>query len=973
MHRSLFLFLPLTTGLGISLTQAQNTLIINELMAINVSGLLNEQGLYSDWFELYNYGDDSVSLNALYVSDDPFNPFLYQVPEGTPLTLAPGEYFVFFADGNANAGHVPFELNHEGEFLGIYTSEGVAIHEVSFGTQAANISYGLLPGTLEWNFFTEASPGSPNNGPPLLGILEQPTSSSSFTMINPEDSLLVTLWHNDPLVEIRYTLTSQEVGPLSPLYTEAQWLHAPTILRARAYRTGYAESRELYVHVLPSDTTGSAYTISIVADPENLFGPEGIYTNFLSGLEKPSNMAVFNSGGTVILESGCGLKIHAPEFRDQQAFRLSARSEYGSAQFNASIFPNRPYQEFQHILLRSGGNDGLELGKSALRDPLISGLFAELNPAYGNSAYRPATVFLNGSFWGLYELRERQDEHWLRNFYGAESGFTLLERTLDEPGTYHSFAGTWDEYNEMVTQATTLDMSDSLSFAAVSEQIDLLNFCDYQLTEIFVCNRDWLSNNVKFWKPGGTGGQWQWIVWDTDWGFGTFQPFSDHGFPDWNALHFAMSDNGGWLEGVIETELLQHLVLNQEFRWLFCSRAADLCNSFLSPPRILSQLDSLAEEISAYIPRQCERWGGNAAAWQNELSIIEEFVIERPFHFLNDFSAMFNLGERHDLSLQTEPSNSGYIGVNTIYTQGEQWTGSYFENLPVRLSAYANPGYVFSQWSDGITEAYRELVIDENINLSAIYVPAWAGNDPVINEIMPCHSNDCPGGAWIELANPSNSTINLNGWRLGLSGEPETVLGENCSIGPASFAIIAENPQAFTQQYGIPALPCPLGFSLADSAAVYVISNGGELADAVLVGNEAQGWPERSEGKSFELQLHSEDNSQGQNWFVRNEPGGSPGEANLYKPPLTGIAEALTSAYPAFPNPFTNKITIPFREEISAVEVFTYDGRKLEGIHREIEGKTLVLSRWENTPPGIYTCRLITRGGNANIRLVKRD
>lgn len=953
--------------------QGQFTLRINELMAQNTSGIQNEEGNFTDWFELHNYGDTPLLINGLHLSDNPFDPFLFQIPQVPPLSIAPGAFLIFLADGSPETGHVPFQLDHQGEFLGLYSPEGIPIHEVNFGSQAANISYGLLPETLTWNYFSEPSPGSPNSGTFLLGILEKPVANHSSACLAGSDSLLVSISHNDDYADLRYTLNQQEVGPLSDLYTSPMWLQAPAILRVRAYRTGYADSEELIVQLIPADTSGSAYTLSIAADPEDVFGPGGIYTFFLSGLEKPSHVAVFGSGNELLLESGSGLKIHAPEFRQQQAFRLIARSEYGNAQFSAALFPDRPYQQFQHLILRSGGNDAPEFGKSGLRDPLISSLFAGLNPAYGNSAYRPARVYLNGEFWGMYNLRERQDEHWTRNFFGVDSGFTLLERTLDEPGSYHSFAGTWDEYNEMVDLAANLDMSDSASFALVSQQLDLMNFCDYQLTEIFVCNRDWLSNNVKMWKPAGADARWHWIIWDTDWGLGTFQPFSDHGFPTWNALLFAMSDNGGWLEGVVETELLQNLTLNEDFRWLFCSRAADLCNSHFRPERITSRLDSLAAEVSAYIPLQCDRWGSDVAIWQSDLGTIEDFVHARPNHFLNQFSAMFGLGVRHELTLRTESPNAGYIAVNTIYAQGEEWTGEYFENLPVKLQAFANPGYVFTHWSDGETSPSREIELSESADLTAFYDPLWAGPDPVINEIMPCLPGECSGGSWIELYNPSDSLLDLSGWQLFLSGEPGTTFGPNCSVLPNSFAVVAENPDAFFQQYGLSPLPCPLGFSLAESGVIYLSDNGSELADAIVYGISGEEWPERPQGYSWELRQPAYDNSEGANWFVRDEPGGSAAQPNIFKPTLTDIGEMSPSGQLAYPNPFTHWVALPCPEGIVSLEVFGSDGKKAEGINREIHGKTLRLTGWENEPPGLYLCRMVYSGGSSNIRLVKQE
>src|SRR2546427_10771539 len=89
---SLILFLVLTC-LPI-LAAAQSSVTISEFLAHNTSGLVDEDGDYSDWIELYNGGATAVNLGGWYLTDDPANLTKWAFPS---TNIAAKGFIVVFA------------------------------------------------------------------------------------------------------------------------------------------------------------------------------------------------------------------------------------------------------------------------------------------------------------------------------------------------------------------------------------------------------------------------------------------------------------------------------------------------------------------------------------------------------------------------------------------------------------------------------------------------------------------------------------------------------------------------------------------------------------------------------------------------------------------------------------------------------------------------------------------------------------
>ncbi|MEM7128973.1 MAG: lamin tail domain-containing protein [Chloroflexota bacterium] len=147
-------------------------IVINEIMSNN-DGLVQDpdepdtaspSNKYPDWFELYNYGPETIDLRGFFLSDNPDNPDKNEIT--STLLLLPGGTLIFYADEDRKQGpqHVNFRLNSTGENVGIYGPYGaVPIDVVQFGAIEVNRVYGRYPdgdGSLTEKLCL--SPGMPN-------------------------------------------------------------------------------------------------------------------------------------------------------------------------------------------------------------------------------------------------------------------------------------------------------------------------------------------------------------------------------------------------------------------------------------------------------------------------------------------------------------------------------------------------------------------------------------------------------------------------------------------------------------------------------------------------------------------------------------------------------------------------------------------------------------------------------------------
>ena len=587
------------------------------------------------------------------------------------------------------------------------------------------------------------------------------------------DPFLLELSHPDPEAVIYYSLDGslpgtsaiQYSGPVliepgsdhenyfSMIPTSVDWqppggkVAKATVIRAAAFRQGTAVSpvSPATYFVFPEGKDKySLAVISLIAGEECFFcDSTGIYVNRNyrntgREWEREVSLEFFSPG--LAFRQNAGIRIHGGNNgRDlsQKSLRLYARSEYGESRFSHRIFPGIPYDQYNRLILRNSGNDW---SSTLFRDAAVQAIFSHLD--FDTQAYRPAVVFFNGEYWGIHNIRERYDKHYLARVYGIDpENIDLLALEAQTTDDLIVKEGDADHYNAMTGYMNSNDLSNEEHYRHIKTLIDTDNFTDYHIAQIFAANFDWPGNNNDFWRlkagafspdsPHGHDGRWRWLLYDTDVGFNFTRNNYLH-----NTLAFATEEGKtGWPNPDRSTFMLRTLLTNDEFRVNFINRFADLLNSAFLPGRTTGIINGIKSGLEAEMEDHIQRWNSPLSFddWESNVEEMIKFALERPSFQRDHIREYFNLGDDVSITVSVEDPAHGFIRVNTLdilpSTPGipddpYPWTGEYFHGVPLRIEAVPARGYRFSHWSAGDSRDESVLTITpvEDIALKAGFV-----------------------------------------------------------------------------------------------------------------------------------------------------------------------------------------------------------------------------------------------------------
>ena len=961
-------------------------LVINEFLASNQDYNYDEYGEDDDWIEIMNMSDEAININGIYVTDDLSEPHKYQIfsVDSSLTTIYPDSFLILWADdkydnNNIDQGplHLPFKLRLSGEEIGIFTPDStVIIDTISYGQQTSNISMGRQPGaeTL-WNFFEEPTPGSSNTTYGVIGISLTPsivTPGGFYTDIQ-EINIEVDSMDVDSLgVAIFYTLDGSEPDTSSDQYQTAFMINQNTVVRARCIQTGHLPGKIATATYLFNEDT-EIDVISLATDPDNLWGDQGIYSNPHENWEKPVHVEYYSNSGDLGFAIDGGVKIHAPSSSSQKSFRLYTRSRYGHESIQYQIFEDKPISNFKRLVLRNAGNDGLQSGtlKTHFRDAATHTIFKQLGADKGVSAYKPTHVYLNGNYWGIYNLRERIDKNYISSNYGFENDIDLLERAFGDGTSYLTIEGDWEHFNAMVEFAVTEDLSIPENYDYMKTQMFIEDFCDYWIFEIFVGNFDWLSNNLKLWRPRTSLGKWKWILWDLDHGLGL--PLADYGLPEWNTLDWATSTYPGRPWEGINTRLIRNLLENEVFKNYFINRFADLLNSSFHPNLTVPIIDSLGGNLAFDIPRQIDQWGGELANWNYAVNGVQEYLTVRPDYIRAHVLDKFSLDRVVTVTINVEPEEAGRVLINTLEPDEFPWDGKYFSNIPISLRADPASGYVVSRWSHTLSDtASTEIVLTADTTITVYFEQVEPSVHVVINEINYNSFDLFNSGDWLELYNPNPTPVDLTSWQFRDEGNV-LIFPEHTTIPVEGYLILSSNPDAFADNF--PDMESPIvafDFGLADDGEIIqLFSEQDSLIDWVAYDNGPP-WPEGTGGSGYTLELISPElaNEYPQSWAASAVIGGSPGGPSTFVG-VEGEENLFIEKYallPNYPNPFNSITTIRYElptESYVKISVYSLLGQEVAMLVSQKQPRGVYRVAWDagGFPSGVYFYRLETDQG----------
>ncbi|TVQ75769.1 MAG: T9SS C-terminal target domain-containing protein, partial [Balneolaceae bacterium] len=530
-----------------------------------------------------------------------------------------------------------------------------------------------------------------------LSIAAGPGATLHYTLDGSEPGPGDPVWHDSLLVSMRqpagHLISYIPTNPPEAADRPFGWKmpqeppYLATVVRVRAFREGAMPSRIVTnTYFVLGDGPESASTryslpvVSLVTDSLSLFDHEtGIYipgkryednwfnppwgnpyaNYFYRGedWERPASFEFFESGGERVLAQDIGIRIHGGMSRAlaMKSLRLYARGEYGAPRFEHPFFdhpdahPRHGERElaskhrdpsYNRLILRNSGQDFYRY-TTLFRDAMIQGLVDHLN--FDTQSYRPAVVFINGEYWGIMNIRERYDRHYLARAHGIDpdridymSGFA----TVKEGSSAHFRA-----YRDYLSQN---DITDSVHYAHVGTLLDIDNFIDYNIANIYANNQDWPGNNRDYFRhqtefdpddPGagsGSDGRWRYMLIDTDFSFGhQGSPPRPHDDTYLNMLAIATgtpstdAPNPSW-----STFELRRLLENEQFRSQFINRFAGLLNTAFSPGYVVGHISHYEQLLDPVMEEHIGRWSypPTMSAWRSHIRVMDYFAENRPHH-----------------------------------------------------------------------------------------------------------------------------------------------------------------------------------------------------------------------------------------------------------------------------------------------------------------------------------------------------
>jgi hypothetical protein len=248
-------------------------------------------------------------------------------------------------------------------------------------------------------------------------------------------------------------------------------------------------------------------------------------------------------------------------------------------------------------------------------------------------------------------------------------------------------------------------MATNRNYDYIKTQMDVDNFIDYYVAQLYFANVDWPQNNIEYWRynttfssqlTDGVDGRWRWMVYDVDAGFGA----SWGGYyPEYNSFERMTGDS--WKTGQMFTMLLK----NTSFKNRFINRMMDLLNSNFSSEFASNYVQEMIDLYAPEMHDHIDYYGypNSYSSWINYTNRMKTFALNRPNNLRNHMQEFFSLGESYTLSVRSN-DEQGLVKVNTIDVgQGEldnHWQGTYFKDIPIQLTAQPHQGFKIVGWYD---------------------------------------------------------------------------------------------------------------------------------------------------------------------------------------------------------------------------------------------------------------------------------
>ena len=986
--------------------------LINEYSCSNRS-IQDDFGNFEDWIELYNASENFVNLSGYYLSDNPNNPYKWQFPS---VFMNPGSHLIVVCSGrDAMSGltpHTNFRLNQlQPESIVFSDPNGEILESFTLFTTQLGHSYGrLIDGEDTWGIFPNPSPGSPNQN----GYSNY--SSKAFFSHHPgfyAEPFFLTINHNDFESIVRFTTNGDEPTETSEIYTSPIEITETQVVKSRVFANNpfilpsFITTKTFFVgeeHQIPVVSVSGTQLFNLFNGNQSL-QPNGTFEYFdESGLYTDKAAGEFNKHGNDSWSYA------------QRGVDFIGRDEHGyNEELNHKLFMTSDRTKFKRYMIKAAANDNYphQTGGAHVRDAYIQHLSQLGNFRMDERTSTFCAVYVNGQYWGLYDLREKVDDHDFCDYYYNQ------ERLYKGSEEYIQFIKTWgssfpkygeqraiDDWNWLRGYVQGNHMGEPEDFALVDDNLDWRSLVDYFMYNSFVVSRDWINYNTGWWRglnPQGLARAWRYILWDMDAAFGHFHNYT--GIPDVtaNALPCNVENlNVSGDQGHVAT-LRKLINENEDVRHYYITRYADLLNTSLSCDYMHHVLDSLVEVMTSEMPRQIDRWGGSISGWETNLNTLRQFITNRCIAVSQGLIPCYDLEGPFTCIFDVYPPGSGRIKMNTIWIPEFPFDASVYGNIETKLTATAsNSSYIFSHWQINGHEISPDefssdiiLWLEGNETVTAHFSDAnlhgkdllyyWHFNNldtsqgDVINieadysylpEINAQMIYTGTGGRDIDSYNTGSDLNLLLGYDQGKAARVRNPSAGRSLI----FNLPSTDYGELLFEYAVQRsasgmLNHLISYSIdgTNFTQEYIQEEMIEITeDYILVGVDFTNVPGVNHNPDFHIKIDFSGNTNQDNGNNRFDNISLKGEYI----PFAEIEKSTNYIPNIYPNPFRDRICIDSKYYFDAVELYSADGKLL--ISKVFRERNYFEIETSELPPGLYIVVLNTEIGAVPVKILKK-
>jgi hypothetical protein len=677
---------------------AQSQVALNEFLASNNSTIQDPDfQVFADWIELHNNSNDPVDLSGWWLSDDADILDKWVFPSGTSIPA--NGFLLVWADGQNTGLHTNYKLSAAGEKLILSNSLGLEMDKISFAAQLTDVSQGRkVDGTGDWGFFTQPTPGASNVLNPFFDDYTKPVPHFSVAGGFFTAAVLVDIQNLSSSGAVYYTTDGAVPTANSAVFTQALEFNTNTVVKARIIAPGRIPGPVLTnTYFVGEDFQQRGLAVlSLSGDPADFFGVDSgiLVQNYKPDREIPIHLEFYENDGLLGFHHDAGGSVGGENswILPQKLLNISSRKQYGGGHIEYQIFPDKARTRFEDIILRTSGNDW---SNTIFRDGLMQNT-ASSTADLDMQGFRPVSTFINGVYYGIYNIREKQDKEYAELYHGITADSLDY---IENDGEIKE--GNAEAYQQMVALLDAGVQSDA-DFQNLANICDVRNFTDYIISEIFVANTSW-GHNIALFRKRSPEAKWRWFPHDYDRGF---NPNEAGG----TAMEWATSTNGpDWSNGPFATLFLRKMLENNAFKESFITRFADHLFVTWNPQWVNPRIDQHAAWVRNEIPYHVGEWAGTSSSygdgipsvqfWENEVAKLKTFDQQRNAFMFDNLAQFFSLAGTSGLNVQVSDPAHGQVRLHDMpFLPAYPWFGKYFQNRPFTLTAEARPGFNFVRW-----------------------------------------------------------------------------------------------------------------------------------------------------------------------------------------------------------------------------------------------------------------------------------